>query len=129
MELFDFVPRFRYAVGKNGGVVWSEGYVFIDGGHFLDNEALDDGGVVYASGDSTTALQRGRFESNVASEGGVGYVNNDAALQVNGGNVTGNVARNEGGAFSVDEGGTIEVSEAMLPMRRSCFACFAKYMI
>lgn len=109
--------------------MWSEGDVFIDGGHFLDNEALDDGGVFFGSSDSTTTLQGGRFERNVASEGGVGYVSDGAELQVNGGNVTGNVAKNEGGAFSVDEGGTIEVGEAMLPICRSCSACSAKCLI
>lgn len=100
---------------------WSEGHVLIAGGSFLENKASDDGGAFFASDNSTTALEGGLFEGNEASKGGVGCVNDGADLKVTGGNITGNIAHNEGGAFSVDEGGTVEVGEGILLICRFCF--------
>lgn len=96
-------------VAKNAGVFWSKGEVIITGGHFLGNEASDDGGIFFASFNSTTVVEAGRFENNEASRGGVGCVSDGGILQVKGGSVTGNVANNEGGVFAVDEGRNLQV--------------------
>lgn len=87
------------------------------GGEFLGNEAEDDGGVLCLTESNTTVVEGGHFESNEAFNGGVGSVGDGASVRIEGGNVTGNVAHNEGGAFSVDAGGNIQVGVGMLAMR------------
>ena len=83
------------------------------GGSFIGNEASHDGGVIFASDDSTTKLTGGLFETNVARDGGVVIVCDNATLRVIAANVSGNDAHEEGGAFSVDEGGNMEVGEGV----------------
>ena len=87
--------------------------------------ALDDGGVIFASDDSTTFLRGGDFVDNEASHGGVAIVGRTGTLRVLGGNVSGNSAHNEGGAFSVDAGGHINVGQGLLPVRLYCWCIVA----
>ena len=93
---------------QNGGVFWSKGELVIGGGSFIGNEAESDGGVIFASDDSTTKLTGGLFETNVARDGGVVIVCDNATLRVIAANVSGNDAHHEATEFSVDEGVDVE---------------------
>lgn len=78
-------------------------------GQFLNNEASDRGGVLFAADDSTVILVDGVFEGNDAYDGGVAYVGEDAIFVVESGTFASNTADNSGGAFAVSEGGNIQV--------------------
>lgn len=96
---------------QNGGVIWSKGNVSISGGYFVSNEGWDDGGVIYASDESTTTLEGGDFVDNKASHGGVITAVYSSSMRVEESTFSGNVAENDGGVFSCF-GGNIEVGEA-----------------
>lgn len=87
------------------------GILTISGGTFSQNSASSgNGGVVYASGDSSVTLSDGRFEGNDALNGGVVFIAEDAELFVRGGLYSGNSARNGGGVFWGEDVGDLEVS-------------------
>ena len=92
---------------------WVKGILNISGGTFSQNEApKGNGGVVYASEDSSVTISEGYFEGNEAVDGGAVYIAEDAELFVGGGFYSKNWARNGGGAFWAEDGGDLEVSES-----------------
>ena len=94
---------------QRGGVFYIKGRLNISGGNFFRNVASEDGGVVFASDESSVTVYDGQFEGNEALEGGVIYVSKDTTLIVQGGIFTRNTGENGGGAFWTKSGGNIEV--------------------
>ena len=91
----------------------------ITGGTFSGNGGSENGGVVFASQESSVTLCGGHFEDNIATNGGVVFVYKDATLVVRGGVFTENEARNGGGVFWGANSGDIEVMYCSL-----CFPSF-----
>lgn len=89
--------------------MWTKGRIEIFGGEFVDNKASGKGGVIISADDSTTILAGGMFEENEALDGGVVHVGDGCNLWVEGGEFSENKAGSSGGAFSVSEGGNIQV--------------------
>lgn len=89
---------------------WSAGELNILGGTFIENEASDDGGVIYASDNSLVTVADGIFRNNEAMNGGVVFADEDAVVLVQGGNFSDNFAENGGGAFFASNGGNMQVS-------------------
>ena len=81
----------------------------ITGGNFSENDGSENGGVVFASQESSVTLYDGHFEDNIATDGGVVFVDENAKLVVRGGVYTDNEARNGGGVFWGEDDGDIEV--------------------
>lgn len=79
------------------------------GGVFANNESPENGGVFFGSDNSFIGLNGGTFEHNNAEDGGVVVVDDTSTLQVDDGVFTGNVAQGQGGVFSVNDGGSIQV--------------------
>ena len=93
---------------QGGGVFWVKGRLNISGGNFFRNVA-SDGGVVFASEESSVVISDGNFKQNEALDGGVVFVARGATLLVQGGIFTGNTGENGGGVFGTRKGGYIEV--------------------
>ena len=81
----------------------------ITGGNFSGNDGSENGGVVFASEESSVTLRDGHFENNIATDGGVVFVDENAALVVSGGVYLGNEARNGGGVFWGGDEGDVKV--------------------
>ena len=81
----------------------------ITGGTFFGNDGSENGGVVFASQESSVTLYGGHFEDNIANGGGVVFVDEGATLVVQGGVYTKNEARNGGGVFWGADDGDVEV--------------------
>ncbi|CAN0138387.1 unnamed protein product, partial [Pylaiella littoralis] len=101
---------FDNEAGEDGGVIWTIGNLTIRGGLFSRNIAPSLGGVVSASDESTVLLEGGEFLSNEAAQGGVVFVDTGAALEVKGGVFEDNRAGNEGGVFAVFGEGHINIT-------------------
>lgn len=95
---------------QNGGVFWTKGELFILGGQYFKNSAIETGGAIFASEESSITLKNGTFNQNRAIDGGVVYVDETAALFIEGGTLTANIADNRGGAFYIGVMGELNVS-------------------
>ena len=88
---------------------WSKGTVNISGGTFTENYSRENGGVFFASNPSKFIVNGGVFANNTSKDGGVAVVGDEANLLVESGAFSWNEAESQGGAFSVEEGGGIQV--------------------
>lgn len=91
-------------------MIWSKGDVIIEGGTFIDNATPgEDAGVFGVSNGGIFTVKGGIFENNTSEEGGVAVVNGGGLLRIVDGVFAGNRAMSEGGAFSITDGGDIQV--------------------
>ena len=88
---------------------WSKGTVNISGGTFTENYSRENGGVLFAANPSKFIVNGGVFANNTSKDGGVAVVGDEANLLVESGAFSWNEAEIQGGAFSVEEGGGIQV--------------------
>ncbi|CBJ26637.1 adhesin-like protein [Ectocarpus siliculosus] len=115
---------FGNEAADGGGVIWTKGDVTILGGNFSGNDGAESGGVVLASEESTIFIAGGLFQGNEALDGGVVFVGEGAAVEVEGGVFDSNLAGNGGGAFAAEEGGHINITQGTFTNNEADFGGF-----
>lgn len=93
--------------GGDGGAIYSTGNLYIDGGVISSNTAKNSGGAIVVA-DGTAEIYGGTIAYNTAQEYHGGAIYNGADLHIYGGSMTQNYAKLQGGA--VLNNGTLTVS-------------------
>ena len=91
-----------------GGAVYNNCALTIEGGTITGNRASGDGGAIYSAGD--LRIDGGTIKQNYAKLQGGAILNSaDGTLTVSGGTITDNCAENNGGGIYVRNGSTIKM--------------------
>lgn len=99
---------------QDGGVFWVRGNLSILGGTYIGNASPETGGVLFCSERSHITIESGVFQDNTAGDGGVALVYGGASLKVESGTFSGNVANGQGGVFSANTEGDIQVGRILI---------------
>ena len=99
--------------GEDGGAIWSNGTLIIDGSTFYQNEG-NDGGAIDNDGEGSTTITNSTFDDNEAYDGDGGAIDNSAPLTISNSTFENNDA--------YDDGGAIWSSDATVTIERSTFS-------
>lgn len=106
-EFLDGVP-FDFTPGLGGGIVTSEGNVFLtDKSRVVENVANSEGGGIWTDNGHVTLEKDSAVRDNVAGTHGGGIHTHDGNVTINAGHVTGNFAGEDGGGIATVLGDVI----------------------